>query len=128
MKKLTKNKPLLLTIVGLAIMALSILWEYVRVRPDYRFVIEPWSQRGYEIDQGLVIALGAILIAVIAVLLAVGLSRIRVAGVQVAARVPIAIATMHAGYAWGMIHGALCFACGRNAWQSSKRKMVKLSR
>ena len=59
MKTLFKNKPLLLTILGLAIMAQSILWEYVRVRPDYRFVIEPWSQRGYDINQGWVIAIGA---------------------------------------------------------------------
>lgn len=73
MKQFIKNKPYVLTIVGLLMMAQSILWEYVRVRPDFRFLIEPWSQRGYEVSQGFVIASGAVLIAVIATLTVAGI-------------------------------------------------------
>jgi hypothetical protein len=54
------------------IMAASVLWEYVRVEPTYRFVIEPWSLRGYELSQGLVIAAGAIGIAILTLLISRG--------------------------------------------------------
>jgi len=62
------------------------------------------------------------------VLLGVGLSKIPTVGGNVAMRIPIAIATIHAGYAWGMIHGALCLVTERNAWRPSNQQMVKLSR
>lgn len=72
MRKFVKNRPLLLTVLGMVIMAQSIAWEYVRVAPDYRFLIEPWSLRGYEVDQGLVITIGALLVAAVALLLSYG--------------------------------------------------------
>jgi hypothetical protein len=67
-----KNTPLVLTVFGLAIMAQSMAWEFVRVEPTYRFLIDPWSLRGYEVAQGLVIAAGAVVIAVLAILLSYG--------------------------------------------------------
>jgi hypothetical protein len=70
--KFLKNTPFLLTILGMAIMAQSILWEYVRVRPTYRFIVEPWSQRGYEVNQGLVLASGAVLVIVLTSLMVSG--------------------------------------------------------
>ena len=73
MRKFLKNRPLALTVLGMAIMAQSIAWEYVRVEPTYRFLIEPWSMRGYESAQGLVIAAGAAVIAVLAILLSYGI-------------------------------------------------------
>jgi len=75
LRKFLKNRPLALTVVGLAIMAQSIGWEYVRVEPTYRFLIEPWSIRGYELSQGLVIAAGAVVIAGLAMLLSYGILR-----------------------------------------------------
>jgi hypothetical protein len=71
-KKFSKNRPLTLTVIGLAIMAQSIAWEYVRVEPTFRFLVDPWSIRGYDVPQGIVIAVGAIVIALLAVLLSYG--------------------------------------------------------
>ncbi len=73
MRKFLKNRPLVLTVLGMAIMAQSIAWEYVRVEPTYRFLIDPWSMRGYELAQGLVIAVGAVVIAILAILLSYGI-------------------------------------------------------
>ncbi len=73
MRKFLKNRPLALTVIGLAIMAQSTAWEYVRVKPTFRFLIEPWSFRGYEVTQGLVIAAAAAVITVLAILLAYGI-------------------------------------------------------
>lgn len=68
MRRILKNRALILTVVGMAIMAQSVLWEYVRVQPTYRFIVEPWSLRGYEVTQGLVIASAAIAIGIFAIL------------------------------------------------------------
>lgn len=38
--------------LGPVIVMASIVWEYARTNPDYRYLVEPWSLRGYEIDQG----------------------------------------------------------------------------
>lgn len=73
MRKFLKNRPLALTVIGMAIMAQSIAWEYVRVKPTFRFLIDPWSFRGYELTQGVVIAAAAAVIAVLAILLAYGI-------------------------------------------------------
>lgn len=72
-RKFVKNRPLLLTTLGLVIMAQSIFWEYVRVEPTYRFLIQPWSLRGYELTQGIVIAVSALVVAAVAVLLSYGI-------------------------------------------------------
>ncbi len=56
-------------LVGLVMAAQSILWEYVRMKPDYRFIVEPWSIRGHALTQGRVItvmALGLLVLAYLA--------------------------------------------------------------
>ena len=66
---LLKNRPYVLTMLGLLITAQSVLWEYVRVQPRYRFVIEPWSIRGYTTPQGLVVLFAAIWLMVLVTLM-----------------------------------------------------------
>ncbi len=58
-----------LAIIGPILTMASLGWEYVRMKPDYRFLVEPWSMRGYEITQGWVFfTIGAaLLIMVVAV-------------------------------------------------------------
>ena len=60
-------------------------------------------------------------------LLLVAISQVPVVGLGIALRVPLAIVTMHAGYAWGMIHGWLCLLVGHNPWVSTGH-VAKLSR
>lgn len=43
-------------------MLASIFWEYARTSPDYNFLIEPWSVRGFEIVHGAVIGVAAALL------------------------------------------------------------------
>ena len=50
-----RNRSLFLIVLGTGLMAASVLWEYVRMKPDYRYIVEPWSIRGYETTQGWVI-------------------------------------------------------------------------
>jgi len=38
--------------LGPVIVMASIVWEYARTNPAYGFLVEPWSLRGYEMDQG----------------------------------------------------------------------------
>ena len=66
--------------------------------------------------------------AYIGCLLLVGISKVPELGLNVAMRLPIAIATLHAGYAWGMIHGVICLMCGIDGWQLSNQRAVQLSR
>jgi len=48
-----------MAIGGSLLIVISALWEYVRMNPDYRFIVEPWSLRGYETTQGrVVVAIG----------------------------------------------------------------------
>jgi hypothetical protein len=48
-----------MAIGGSALIVISALFEYVRMHPDYRFIVEPWSLRGYETTQGrVVVAIG----------------------------------------------------------------------
>jgi hypothetical protein len=55
-----RNRSFFLILLGTGLMAISVFWEYARVKPDYRFIVEPWSIRGYETTQGWVIAAGAL--------------------------------------------------------------------
>ena len=53
-------------IIGGLLTAASILWEYARMNPAYRFLVDPWSFRGYESVHGaiaLVIGLGLAAVA-----------------------------------------------------------------
>lgn len=38
--------------LGPAIVMVSVVWEMARTNPAYGFLVEPWSLRGYELDQG----------------------------------------------------------------------------
>ena len=58
-----KNWTKIALVLGPAIMIASISWEYARLKPDYNFLIEPWSLRGFEVPQGWAIAaMGALLL------------------------------------------------------------------
>ena len=72
------------------------------------------------------IALGLPVIYLSALCIA-GLGKVPAAGLGVALRVPAAILTMHAGYAWGMIYGWMCRLAGRNSWVADSG-VAKLSR
>jgi len=62
-----RNRSLFLILLGTGIMAASVLWEYVRMKPDYRYIVEPWSIRGYETTQGWVIFAAAVAVLLLAV-------------------------------------------------------------
>lgn len=73
------------------------------------------------------LALGLPLVYVAALMVA-GIAKVPALGPAVALRMPLAIATLHAGYAWGMIHGFLCLAFGIDGWQRTNQRAVQLSR
>ena len=62
-----RNRSLFLIVLGTGLMAASVLWEYVRMKPDYRYLVEPWSIRGYETTQGWVIFAAAAAVLLLAV-------------------------------------------------------------
>jgi hypothetical protein len=65
-----RNRSLFIVLLGAGMTATSLLWEYVRMKPDYRFIVHPWSLRGFETPQGRAISL----IGVALILLAIPLS------------------------------------------------------
>lgn len=70
-----KNRMLMVLLFGLLALSQSTLWEYARVQPRWRgdrFIISPWSLRGYETPQGRVILVSAAILAVLAILLVAG--------------------------------------------------------
>ena len=72
MRTFLKNKVLVLATIGLVLLGTSMFWEYVRMRPDYRFIIEPWSLRGFETAQGILIGVGSALLIVLTFLVVFG--------------------------------------------------------
>lgn len=62
-----RNRSLFLIVLGTGLMAASVLWEYVRMKPDYRYLVQPWSIRGYETTQGWVIFAAAVAVLLLAV-------------------------------------------------------------
>ncbi|MDX1690506.1 MAG: hypothetical protein R3290_05750 [Acidimicrobiia bacterium] len=70
MRTLRKSRPLQVTLLGGLVMMGSLLFEYARMEPDYRFIVEPWSVRGYEVTQGWVIFAIAASITILALLIA----------------------------------------------------------
>jgi len=49
--------------LGPAIVMVAIVWEMARTNPAYNFLVEPWSLRGYETDQGwMYLAVGFVLL------------------------------------------------------------------
>jgi hypothetical protein len=70
-----KNRMLMVLLFGLFALSQSTLWEYARVQPRWRgdrFIITPWSIRGYETPQGRVILVSSVILAILAVLLVAG--------------------------------------------------------
>ncbi len=57
-------------VVGGGLVVASIAFEYVRIKPDYRFIVEPWSVRGYQLTQGKVVAAIGVAIIVLSLLAA----------------------------------------------------------
>ncbi|NNF63709.1 MAG: hypothetical protein HKN07_05555 [Acidimicrobiia bacterium] len=51
-----RNFARILAIAGPIITIQSILWEYARMHPAYRFIVEPWALRGLDMTQGRVFA------------------------------------------------------------------------
>lgn len=45
-----------LGVFGALLTIQSIFWEYARMRPDYGFIVEPWSMRGFDSVHGSIIA------------------------------------------------------------------------
>lgn len=89
-----RNRSLFLILLGTGLMATSVFWEYVRVKPDYRYIVQPWSIRGYETTQGWVILAGALAVLALAVLLSLRLLKGRLIGGVLVAAVATAFATM----------------------------------
>ena len=68
MRFVRKNPARVLLLLGSVLVITSVLWEYARMHPDYRFLVEPWAIRGYDTTQGKVIAvlgIGLLIMAVI---------------------------------------------------------------
>jgi hypothetical protein len=65
-KKLFKALPL----IGSLLVIQSVLWEFARMKPDYGFIVEPWSIRGTASNHGIIfVSIGvALLVASIAVM------------------------------------------------------------
>ncbi len=64
-----RNPARAMLVVGTMLGIVSIAWEYSRMRPDYRFLVEPWSLRGYQLTQGRVVAVlsaGLLVLAIVA--------------------------------------------------------------
>jgi len=62
-----RNRSLFLTLLGTGLMATSVCWEYARMKPAYRYIVEPWSLRGYETTQGWVILAGSLALMALAI-------------------------------------------------------------
>ncbi len=89
-----RNRSLFLILLGTGLMATSVFWEYVRVKPDYRYIVQPWSIRGHETTQGWVILAGALAVLALAVLLSLRLLKGKLIGGALVAAVATAFATM----------------------------------
>lgn len=64
MKAIRRNFGKTLAILGAILAIQSPAWEYVRMKPDYRFIVEPWSIRGYETSEGFILSgIGVVLLA-----------------------------------------------------------------
>lgn len=88
-----------LAIIGPVIVMASIAWEYVRMKPDYRFLVEPWSMRGYELTQGRVIFTMGLLLLVMVVAVAWRGSANPVAGAVIAGYAVVAATALAVVYA-----------------------------
>ncbi len=65
---LKKHPAPLIAVIGAVLAGQSVAWEYARVTPSYRFIVEPWSVRGYDLVQGSVVATIAACIGILVVI------------------------------------------------------------
>jgi hypothetical protein len=57
-----RNRPQLLFLAGAAVTMASILWELTRMDPQTSYLVQPWSQRGFESIHGSIIfTIGALI-------------------------------------------------------------------
>jgi MFS family permease len=89
-----RNRSLFLILLGTGLMATSVFWEYVRVKPDYRYIVQPWSIRGYETTQGWVIFAGALAVLILAIPLSLRLLKGKLFESIVVAALVTAFATL----------------------------------
>ena len=104
-KKLIRWAPLL----GAAVIAQSVLWEFSRMTPSYRRIVFPWSIRGTETTHGTSFVAIAIVLAVVALLVSWEKSQespIRYAIVGAAVAGPVLIAALFTDSADGITLGA----------------------
>lgn len=59
-----KNWAKIALALGPIIMIASVTWEYARMNPDYNFLVQPWSLRGFEMSHGWVMVTLAILLLI----------------------------------------------------------------
>lgn len=64
-----RNRILLAGIIGALLIVQSTFWEYARMRPDYQFLVKPWSMRGIDMVHGSIsVAVGiAVLVSLLLV-------------------------------------------------------------
>jgi len=58
---LKKNWTKIAIALGPVIVIASVAWEYARTNSSYGFLVTPWAMRGYELDQGQIFVVAAIL-------------------------------------------------------------------
>ncbi|NQV05977.1 hypothetical protein HQ535_05465, partial [bacterium] len=69
---LKHNRSMVFVGMGTILFATSVLWEFSRMNPQFRYLVEPWSLRGFETDQGLVFVIVAVAVLTLAVLITTG--------------------------------------------------------
>jgi hypothetical protein len=58
-----KNWTKIALVLGPMIMIASVTWEYARMKPDYNFLVHPWSLRGYDMIHGwAILTMGVLLL------------------------------------------------------------------
>lgn len=94
MHTLTRNRSLQALLLGCLITIVSVLFEYARMAPDYRFLVEPWSVRGNALTQGWVMVAMAVVIGILGVGIAIGAIKENFTGALIATTVSTAFATV----------------------------------
>ncbi len=59
-----KNWTKIALALGPIILVATLTWEYARTNPEYNFLIQPWSMRGYEMTHGWIIAVMGVLLLI----------------------------------------------------------------
>jgi hypothetical protein len=93
-RTLTHNRSLQAILLGSLITIASVFFEYARMAPDYRFLVEPWSIRGHSLTQGWVMVAVAAAIALIGLAVAYGLIKETFTGGLIAAAIVTVFGTV----------------------------------